>query len=79
MQVYPTIPRWNAPITHVLVTHAHWDHIGGLPVLRGPSTQVVAQARFADELRVVNETGVPFRYFVGKAARRLPTRAFGAS
>jgi glyoxylase-like metal-dependent hydrolase (beta-lactamase superfamily II) len=60
----------DLPITHVLVTHAHWDHIGGLPALRGPSTQVVAQARFADELRVVNGTGVPFRYFFGNAAPR---------
>jgi glyoxylase-like metal-dependent hydrolase (beta-lactamase superfamily II) len=60
----------DAPITHVLVTHAHWDHIGGMPALRGPSTQVVAQARFADELRVVNETGVPFRYFFGNEAPR---------
>ena len=22
--------RSNAPITHVLITHAHWDHIGGI-------------------------------------------------
>jgi glyoxylase-like metal-dependent hydrolase (beta-lactamase superfamily II) len=58
------------PITHVLVTHAHWDHIGGLPALRGPTTQVVAQARFAEELKIVNETGVPFRYFFGGAAPR---------
>lgn len=58
------------PITHVLVTHAHWDHIGGLPALRGPSTQVVAQARFAEELKIVNETGVPFRYFFGGGAPR---------
>src|SRR2546427_188778 len=47
-----------APITHVLVTHAHWDHIGGLPALRGASTKVVANARFADELKIVNDTGV---------------------
>src|SRR5262245_22187274 len=60
----------DLPITHVLVTHAHWDHIGGLPALRGPSTRVVAQARFADELRVVNDTGVPFRYFFGNEAGR---------
>lgn len=56
------------PITHVLVTHAHWDHIGGLAGLRGPGTQVVAQARFAEELEVVNGTGVPFRYFFGGQA-----------
>jgi len=56
------------PITHVLVTHAHWDHIGGLAAFKGPDTQVVAQARFAEELAVVNETGVPFRYFFGGQA-----------
>ena len=62
----------NAPITHVIVTHAHWDHVGGLRALVGPGTRVIAQAAFADELRLVNETGVPFRYFFGTAgsARR---------
>jgi glyoxylase-like metal-dependent hydrolase (beta-lactamase superfamily II) len=58
------------PITHVLLTHAHWDHIGGLAALAAPGTQVIAQARFADELRLVNETGVPFRYFFGGEGQR---------
>jgi glyoxylase-like metal-dependent hydrolase (beta-lactamase superfamily II) len=58
------------PVTHVLVTHAHWDHIGGLPALRDANTQVVAQARFGQELEIVNETGVPFRYFFGNEAPR---------
>ncbi len=53
------------PISHAILTHAHWDHIGGLEALRAPGTQVIAQARFADELRIVNATGVPFRYFFG--------------
>src|SRR5262245_25562220 len=62
--------RSSQPITHVLLTHAHWDHIGGLSAITGPGTRVIAQARFADELRIVNETGVPFRYFFGGEARR---------
>jgi glyoxylase-like metal-dependent hydrolase (beta-lactamase superfamily II) len=32
------------PITHVLITHGHWDHVGGLAALRGPDTQVVARS-----------------------------------
>ncbi len=58
------------PITHLILTHAHWDHIGGLAGLKEPGTQVIAQARFADELRRVNETGVRFRYFFGGEGQR---------
>jgi glyoxylase-like metal-dependent hydrolase (beta-lactamase superfamily II) len=58
------------PITHVILTHAHWDHIGGLAALKAPGTRVIAQARFAEELRKVNETGVPFQYFFGREAAR---------
>ena len=58
------------PITHLILTHAHWDHIGGLAGLKAPGAQVIAQAKFADELRRVNETGVGFRYFFGGEERR---------
>ncbi|MGH7313953.1 MAG: MBL fold metallo-hydrolase [Candidatus Rokuibacteriota bacterium] len=71
----------SLPITHVILTHAHWDHIGGLAAFKGPGTQVIAQARFADELRIVNETGVRFRYFFdGEGPRRytvVPDRLVG--
>lgn len=60
----------NRPITHLILTHAHWDHIGGLGAIREAGTQVIARANFADELRIMNETGVSFRSFFGAEGRR---------
>ena len=57
----------SRPISHVILTHAHWDHVGGLDALLESNPQVIAQAAFADELRIVNGTGVPFKYFFGAA------------
>ena len=61
----------DAPIKWVILTHAHWDHIGGLRALQGPHTQVIAQSRFADELAMVNSTMLPFRHFF--ASETTPT------
>jgi glyoxylase-like metal-dependent hydrolase (beta-lactamase superfamily II) len=58
------------PITDVIVTHCHWDHIGGLNALLDTGTQIVAQANFADELRIVNESGVAFRTFFGPEGKK---------
>src|SRR5215468_7612677 len=60
----------SRPITHVMLTHAHWDHIGGLGALLESNLQVIAQSAFAEELRLVNSTRVPFRYFFGTAGSR---------
>jgi len=71
----------DQPIRHVILTHAHWDHIGGLDAIREPGARVIAQASFADKLRFVNETGMPFRYFFGAERRRryevIPDRLIG--
>jgi Alkyl sulfatase and related hydrolases len=66
----------SRPISHVMLTHAHWDHIGGLGALLESQPQVIAQGAFADELRLVNGTGVPFKYFFGAAGsgRRYDAR-----
>ena len=66
----------SQPITHVILTHAHWDHIGGLGAMLDSNPRVIAQAAFADELRIVNGTGVRFRYFFGAAGsgRRYDVR-----
>jgi glyoxylase-like metal-dependent hydrolase (beta-lactamase superfamily II) len=55
----------DLPIRAVIVTHAHWDHVGGLGALVGPGIQVIAQASHEDELRIVNGTGVSYSYFFG--------------
>jgi glyoxylase-like metal-dependent hydrolase (beta-lactamase superfamily II) len=41
------------PVTHVLITHGHWDHVGGLSALSGPDTKVVARSnlRHRDNVR----------------------------
>ncbi len=57
------------PIRQVILTHAHWDHIGGLNALREAGAPVLAQASFAEELAVVNATGVRFRYFFGESGK----------
>jgi glyoxylase-like metal-dependent hydrolase (beta-lactamase superfamily II) len=66
----------SRPITHVILTHAHWDHIGGLGALLESNLRVIAQAAFVEELGIVNGTGVPFRYFFGAAGsgRRYEVR-----
>ncbi len=51
-----------APITHVVLTHAHSDHVGGLDQVRVPGVEVVAQANFPDELRLQHASPpIPFR------------------
>jgi glyoxylase-like metal-dependent hydrolase (beta-lactamase superfamily II) len=59
------------PIHTVVITHAHWDHIGGLPAVLGDHPRVIAHAGYAGELARVNSAGVPFHDFFGrKAAQR---------
>jgi glyoxylase-like metal-dependent hydrolase (beta-lactamase superfamily II) len=61
----------DAKISHLILTHAHWDHIGGAGALRGPSTQVIAQSGFSAGLDRQQGDRPRFRYFTG-AAGRLP-------
>ena len=39
-------PPADGAISHLILTHAHWDHIGGAGALAGPGTRVIAQAGF---------------------------------
>jgi glyoxylase-like metal-dependent hydrolase (beta-lactamase superfamily II) len=55
-------------VSHVILTHGHFDHAGGIGALTAPGTQVIAQAGFPAELRRQHANTVPFRYFTGSGA-----------
>jgi glyoxylase-like metal-dependent hydrolase (beta-lactamase superfamily II) len=57
----------GAAISHLIFTHAHWDHIGGAAALRGPGTRVIAQAAFPAGLAREQGQRPLFRYFTGAA------------
>ena len=56
------------PVSHLIITHAHLDHVGGTAALRGPGTQVIAQAGFPEVLAgQQHRNSLPFRYYYGDA------------
>ena len=60
-------PPADSAISHLILTHAHWDHIGGAGALRGPGTRVIAQAGFPAGLDRQQGDRPRFRYFTGAA------------
>src|SRR5216683_722903 len=58
----------QAPVSHLILTHAHFDHIGGTGALRGPHTQVIASAGFPAEAERQRRWNIPFRNFTGTGA-----------
>jgi glyoxylase-like metal-dependent hydrolase (beta-lactamase superfamily II) len=55
----------QAPVSHLILTHAHLDHTGGSEALRGPDTQVIASAGFPAEAERQRHWNPPFRYLTG--------------
>jgi glyoxylase-like metal-dependent hydrolase (beta-lactamase superfamily II) len=58
----------QAPVSHLILTHAHPDHIGGSEAVRGPDTQVIASAGFPAEAHRLRQWSLPFRYLTGTGA-----------
>jgi glyoxylase-like metal-dependent hydrolase (beta-lactamase superfamily II) len=54
----------HAPVSHLILTHAHFDHIGGTAAVRGLDTQVIASAGFPAEAERQRHWSVP-RYLTG--------------
>jgi len=61
----------KAPIKVLILTHGHWDHVGGLSALREPGTTVIARTGFAAELERSRRYHPPFHYFFGTAKMTL--------
>jgi glyoxylase-like metal-dependent hydrolase (beta-lactamase superfamily II) len=54
----------RAPVSHIIFTHAHFDHVGGSAALRGPHTRVIAAAGFPAESERQRHWRVP-KYLTG--------------
>ncbi len=61
----------RAPIKYIILTHGHWDHVGGLAALREPGSTVIARAGFTKELEHSQSYPPPFRYFFGTGTMKL--------
>lgn len=57
------------PIHTIIITHSHWDHVGGISVFMESGTQIIASSLFEKELQVVNAAPLPFKYIFGRNAK----------
>jgi glyoxylase-like metal-dependent hydrolase (beta-lactamase superfamily II) len=64
----------QAPIKYVVLTHGHWDHVGGLAAVREPGSTVVARVGFEEELARSRNYHPPFQYFFGTGTMKLDVK-----
>lgn len=50
-------PVRSGPLKHIILTQAHPDHFGGVPVLKEAETQVIAERRFVDTWQFFDRLG----------------------
>lgn len=60
-------PRRTAALRYIILTQAHADHYGGVPTMREPGTQVIAERRFVDTWRYFDALGP----YLGRRSRKL--------
>lgn len=60
-------PRRTGPLRYMVLTQAHPDHYGGVPVLKESATQVIAERRFVDTWRYFNDLGP----YLGRRSAKL--------
>lgn len=51
----------DAPVTHIVLSHSHADHVGGTRFWREDETEVIAHADFEEEQRYLSELE-PYQY-----------------
>jgi len=61
----------QAPIKYVILTHGHWDHVGGIGAVLDPGGTVIAHAGFPKELQRSRDYPGPFPWFFGTGTMRL--------
>jgi alkyl sulfatase BDS1-like metallo-beta-lactamase superfamily hydrolase len=60
-------PHRTAPLRKIILTQAHADHYGGVPVMREADTQVIAERRFIDTWRYFHDLGP----YLARRSRKL--------
>lgn len=51
----------DAPVTHIVLSHSHADHVGGTKFWREEGTEIIAHADFEEEQRYLSELE-PYQY-----------------
>jgi glyoxylase-like metal-dependent hydrolase (beta-lactamase superfamily II) len=59
------------PIKYVILTHGHWDHVGGIHAVLEPGATVIARAGFPEELQRSRDYTGPWPWFFGTGTIRL--------